>query len=158
MLSNTRFGSSPPERHVRKGAPAPAPAPAPVPAPPANVWKAMHKPKPTKHGEADEFFSSEKYTFCITNPSTPSSILKELTAGTRMVVQPLTMIGKKGVRVMNTQKLDYVRYGEITSQEPTFWKNQSDGKPWYYVRVTWGPRARIPENMKQTPQKTFTLQ
>jgi hypothetical protein len=132
-----------------------------APAPPSTVkvWKVMHHPEwgTATHPEPEEFFALGRYCFCISNGSTPSSILEELKDGHRMVVQPKTMVSSRGKRLKGARGLNEHRYGTIMS-DPRLDPDSSPGKPWYYVNVEWSQTSE-PFNplCKSNPCKTFTL-
>ena len=161
MLSNTRFGSSPPARHVRKGAPAPPPAPesAPTPPPAPKLWKAMHHPKwEGVHPESDAFFAMGKYKFAIHDPTTPKSLLSEINIGDRIIVQPRTMFRKNGQRLKSEKKSNQFRYGTITTESRLEEDQIGTDCPLYGFCVDWDD-SFVPSDptIINKPFKTFTL-
>ena len=168
MLSNTRFGSSPPERHVRKVASAPAPlpaptsapAPAPAPTPPApKLWKAMHHVEWTVHPESEDFFAMQNYKFAIKKITTPESLITDVNPGDRIIVEPQTMVGKRGRRLKNPKRTKKFRYGTVTSN-PSLDEDQTGVNkcPLYSFSVDWD-ESFVPADPSiiNDPCKTFTL-
>ena len=161
MLSNTRFGSSPPARHVRKGAPAPPPAPPSEPEPAPKLWKAMHKPHWVVHPEADAFFAMGKYKYAISRrKGTPKSLIRDIKVGDRIIVEPQTMIRKNGQPRKNPEKSMMFRYGTITTESrlEEDQMGQPEGNPLYGFCVDWDD-SFVPSDptIINKPFKTFTL-
>jgi hypothetical protein len=165
MLSNTRFGSSPPARHVRKSAPAPAPlpapAPAPAPTPPApKLWKAMHHVKWDVHPESDDFFAMKNYKFAVKKITTPESLITGVNPGDRIIVQPQTMVGERGGRLKNPRRTEKFRYGTVTSN-PSLDEDHilraGHTSPLYSFSVDWD-ESFVPADptIRNDPCKTFT--
>lgn len=131
----------------------------------AKLWKVMHHPEwgHVGHPEPEEFFSLGCYWFCISSGSTPKSILGELNAGDRIVVQPKTMVGSRGKCLKDARGLKELRYGKIVS-EPLQTPHTDSPDPiyadprWYYVKVEWARESAPPHpSYKSNPCKTFTL-
>ena len=155
-MNNQRFGSTPPSRHNRGGSAQEQSEETPQP----KLWKAMHHPKwEGVHPEADSFFAMGKYKFAIHETTTPKSLLSDIKVGDRIVVQPRTMIGKHGNRLLNAKYIDQFRFGTITTEsvlEPD--QSGTIDAPLYGFLVDWDDSfVPVIPGMRNNPCKTFTL-
>lgn len=128
--------------------------------PPATkLWKAMHAPHWSQHGEPDDFFKKGKYPFAISK-GTPESMVTDLAIGQRIVVQPRTKIGKNGRVLKNIKEKQVLRYGTITSRPIRDLDDteQSEEHPLWYVNVEWDKESVVADStIRNKPFKTFTL-
>lgn len=128
-----------------------------------NLWKAIHHPSwKGVHPEPDAFFDMGKYYFAISK-HTPKSLLSEIKIGDRIVVQPQTMIRKRGNEPLKHKRaLPYLRYGTIISN-PILETDPAliactKRKTLYRFRVDWDDSfVPVSPKVKSNGRKTFTL-
>jgi len=156
-MNNQRFGSTPPARHVRKGAAQEQTPETPSP----KLWKVMHHPRWTEvHPEAKEFFAMGQYKFAISKrKGAPISLIDEIKVGDRIIVEPQTMLRKNGQPRKNPERSKMFRYGTVSSEcrleEDQL--DQPEKNPLYGFCVDWDDDfVPADASIKSKPFKTFT--